>query len=189
MESRNRNYAQSVQRNWQRQVHDGEYARVHSIVGDDKFSRKLIQLLCSFFRNVRSAVGILWKIGSASRRMDAKNIEIPRCAMERFGIASRRIHQQAKRRVTIKVSIHPGWVVLAQCSHSYWNFPFVWQSRTLVGSSNKTRESGSINEMGGTNSGGRCARHGRNSTNAVGAWLRSICKSTRLWQSRFMGER
>lgn len=47
--------------------------------------------------------------------MDAKNIEIPRCAMERFGIASRRIHQQAKRRVFIKVSIHPRLaVVLAQ---------------------------------------------------------------------------
>lgn len=38
--------------------------------------------------------------------MDAKNIEIRRCAMERFGIASRTIHQQAKRCLTIKVSIH-----------------------------------------------------------------------------------
>lgn len=79
-------------------------------------SRKLIQFLCVFlFHNVRWTVGILWKIGSTSRRMDAKNIEIPRCAMERFGIASRRIHQQAKRRVFIKVSIHPRLaVVLAQ---------------------------------------------------------------------------
>lgn len=73
------------------------------------------------FYNVRLPVGVLRKIGSASRRMDAKNIEISRCAMERFGIASRRIHQQAKRRVIIKVS-YPPWsagTVLAQFSHSY----------------------------------------------------------------------
>lgn len=50
------------------------------------------------------ALGVLRAIGSASRRMDAKNIEISRCVVERFSVASRRIHQQAKRCVVIKVS-------------------------------------------------------------------------------------
>lgn len=187
MESCNRNYAQSMQRNWQRQVHDGECVcvcvlqTVHRMrfVADDKLCIVTFQIVS----------GVLRTIGSASRRMDAKNIKIPRCAMERISIASWRIHQQAERRVTIKVSF---WNVIflahVQCSCVLIS-PFACQSRTFIGSGDKAGQFRSIDEMGWPNTGGCSARHGRNSTNVICAWLRSICKSARLRQSRFMGER
>lgn len=105
MESRNRNYAQSVQRNWQRKVYDGECAIASRRLHCDWRNWFFVPLSFSF------ASGLLWAIGSASWRMDAKNIEIPRCAMERFSTSPWRIHKQAERRVTIKVSYFAAWLV------------------------------------------------------------------------------